>query len=183
VILFESRNGRVGYELRRSVDSHITIDRPQLARDVAALASELQQILVSHGLYEKEARAMIETWRDSWFEEGTRLFYMVPSGSVDEILPLAISPRPGAIARVFVGRLELLTPATLTEVQQALEQRDTPALLKYGRFLQPIVARLFDRDSPGEQWSRIHAALDPLYRARAEIPRCAAQPDPTQAPD
>jgi hypothetical protein len=126
---------------------------------------------------------MIETWRDSWFEDGTRLFYIVPSGTVDEILPLAINPRPAAIARVFVGRLELLTRASLIEVQQALEKRDTATLLKYGRFLQPIVGRLFGRDTSREQWSQIHAALEPVYRARAGVSSCAPPRAPTQLPD
>jgi hypothetical protein len=34
--------------------------------------------LVEFGLYRKEAEPMVETWRDSWFEEGIRLFYIVP---------------------------------------------------------------------------------------------------------
>jgi hypothetical protein len=30
--------------------------------------------LVDQGLYEKEARAMVNTWQDQWFaEEGTRV--------------------------------------------------------------------------------------------------------------
>ena len=35
---------------------------------------------------------MIETWRDSWFEEGLRVFYIVPRARVDFDLPLSISP-------------------------------------------------------------------------------------------
>jgi hypothetical protein len=34
-----------------------------------------------------KAAAMVETWRDSWFEEGTRLFYFLPQVTVDRILP------------------------------------------------------------------------------------------------
>ena len=35
---------------------------------------------------------MVETWRDSWFEEGSRLIYIVPSRAIDAILPLQIEP-------------------------------------------------------------------------------------------
>ena len=38
---------------------------------------------------------MIETWRDSWFQEGMRIFYLVPRQTVDAVLPLKIAPAPG----------------------------------------------------------------------------------------
>ena len=37
----------------------------------------LEKTLVAHGLYPREAKAMVESWRGSWFEQGTRLFYIV----------------------------------------------------------------------------------------------------------
>jgi len=37
---------------------------------------------------------MLESWKDSWFEEGSRLIYIVPRSFVDTILPLAIEPQP-----------------------------------------------------------------------------------------
>ena len=54
---------------------------------------ELVRILVANGLYPKEADAMVDTWSDSWFEEGARLLYIVPRQAVDEIVPLTIAPR------------------------------------------------------------------------------------------
>ena len=53
---------------------------------------------------------MVETWRDSWFEEGSRLIYSVPPRVIDDALPLQVEPVPSQIARVFVGRIELITP-------------------------------------------------------------------------
>ena len=41
---------------------------------------------------------MVETWRDSWFEEA-RVFYLAPPASVDGILPLSVSPAPAAVSR------------------------------------------------------------------------------------
>ena len=37
---------------------------------------------------------MIDTWRDSWFEEGMRIFYILPRKAVDGVLPLKITPSP-----------------------------------------------------------------------------------------
>jgi hypothetical protein len=82
---------------------------------------------------------MIETWRDSWFEEGSRLIYLVPRGFIDKILPLRVDPAPSQMVRVFVGRLELVTPATAKAVKAALASNDEGMLNKYSRFLEPIL--------------------------------------------
>jgi hypothetical protein len=98
--------------------------------------------LTEQGLYQREALAMIETWRESWFEEGARLFYIVPERAIESILPLNIEPAPVEIARVFVGRMEILTAAIQQDVKEAIARNDRTGLEKYGRFLQPIAQRL-----------------------------------------
>jgi len=82
---------------------------------------------------------MIKTWKDSWFEEGSRLIYIVPRGFIDNVLPLTIDPAPGQIVRVFVGRLEIITPATAMTVKTAVARNDEVILNNYGRFLEPIL--------------------------------------------
>lgn len=64
---------------------------------------------------------MVETWRDSWFEEGTRLIYIVPSRAVDAFLPMHVNPAPSQTARVFVGRIELITPEIVRSVEEPLQ--------------------------------------------------------------
>jgi hypothetical protein len=54
-------------------------------------------------------------------------------------LPLTIQPPPAQIVRVFVGRLEIVTPATTRAVETAMASNDTVSLEKYGRFLEPIL--------------------------------------------
>src|SRR5207253_2593318 len=102
VILFESRGGKLGYRSVGSLKGTVTIDSPTPNGDLVSLQHELERILVAAGLYSKEAAAMVATWRDSWFEEGTRVFYIVPPRSVDAKLPLRIDPKPVQIARAFV---------------------------------------------------------------------------------
>ena len=99
-------------------------------------------MLVANGLYAKEAAAMVETWRDSWFEDGLRLFYIVPRAAIDDVLPLEVTPAPASTARVFVGRIELITPAIVAEVKKAVLARERAPIVKYGRFLKPILARI-----------------------------------------
>jgi hypothetical protein len=128
VILFENRAGSITY---RSVGSLPTANTGQLKDDLKAA-------LVSNGLYPKEAAAMLDTWHDSWFEEGSRLIYIVPENTVNAMLPLEIEPAPAHVKRVFVGRIELITPRTKQIVSKAIDTNDTKTLALYQRFLDPI---------------------------------------------
>jgi hypothetical protein len=138
-ILFERRGERVGYRLTGALNEETTVDPPVLTGSADSLYGDLEEILVGQGLYRDEAHAMVETWKDSWFEEGSRLVYIVPRGFIDGVLPLTIDPAPGQIVRVFVGRLEIVTPATARAVSTAIAHSDEETLMKYGRFLEPIL--------------------------------------------
>ena len=146
VILFENRGGRFGYRNAGLVEQTLTLDPPALEADFSQLRYELENALVDQGLFLKEAQAMVETWRDSWFEEGARLIYIMPSHSVDAILPLRVEPAPLRTARVFVGRIELLSPDTLRTVENALANGDRSTIARYRRFLEPILQRI----APGQ---------------------------------
>jgi hypothetical protein len=144
IFLFERRGERVGYRLARPLRDETALDPPVLTGSADSLRADLEGILVDQGLYPDEAHAMVETWRDSWFEEGSRLIYVVPRGFIDTVLPLTISPAPGQIARVFVGRLEIVTPATARAVETAVASNDEVTLYRYGRFLEPILRTVRD---------------------------------------
>jgi len=142
VILFERRGEKLGYRLGGQVQTQATLDPPELTATMESMSRDLQDVLTGQGLYPDEARAMIETWRQSWFEEGSRLLYIVPRHFVDKVLPLSVNPAPSQIARVFVGRLELITPATEHAIETALAAKDLSTIMKYGRFLEPIMEQL-----------------------------------------
>jgi hypothetical protein len=145
VVLFENRGGRIGYRINGKLVRADTIAAPSLDGSLAELKGELQSMLVKAGLYPKEAAAMIDTWRDSWFEAGTRVFYIMPRKGADAILPLAVTPAPAATERVFVGRMDVLTESTLKTVEQAIVANDNATVAAYSRFLGPIADRLVAR--------------------------------------
>jgi hypothetical protein len=151
VILFENRNGVVSYSVQRAAGGRLALDRPVLDDETTPPKRELVDLLIANGLYRKEAEAMVATWSDTWFEEGTRLFYIVPRAAVDAILPLTMTPAPADVARVFVGRMELVTPATQTTIARALMADDRATLAKYGRFLQPIGERVLAAALPADR--------------------------------
>lgn len=167
-ILFENRAGKIGYRIARSLRESTEIGMPELTRDLNALRGELAGELVEFGLYRKEALAMIETWRDSWFEEGMRLFYIVPRATVDTLLPLDIKPVPASTARVFVGRIELLSPATREIIEAASAAGDSQRLAKFGRFLGPWITQM-ERENPGRPRS---AAVQSIFRQPLSGPAC-----------
>jgi hypothetical protein len=142
VILFENRGGRLGYRRAGSLQSAMTLTSPSLDGSLPALRRDLESMLVREGLFPKEAHAMVETWRDSWFEEGSRLIYILPTSSVDAILPLQIDPAPMKRTRVFVGRIELITPETIRTVASAIASNDLATFTRYDRFMEPIMARI-----------------------------------------
>lgn len=141
-IYFENHDRKVGYRIARDIEGTITLDSPELTGDLTKLRKDLTGILIDAGLYQKEALAMIETWHDSWFTEGSRVFYIMPRGEVDSVLPLSIAPEPNKTARVFVGRVEVLSPATRETIAAAISNHDIPALTKFGRFLIPFVNQM-----------------------------------------
>jgi hypothetical protein len=114
------------------------------------ICTQMEQALVAEGLFPKEARAMVNTWRDSWFtEEGDRVLYILPRAWTDETLPLRLNPRPAKLVRVMVGRAEILTPKTEKSLSDSLvkaangggDERKAAAreLKSLGRFAEPAL--------------------------------------------
>jgi hypothetical protein len=190
-------DGRVFY---RSIDGSgavtaaIPDDSGANESQLVALKSEIHGALVAEGLYDDEARAMLETWRLSYFEsEGLRLFFLLPRAWVDALLPLTVSP-PAAVTRVMMGRIELVSPFQHEVLANLLRlpvtDLDIPPLYAesreaYGRMLEGDVShselyRAVGRDPPEalrlyESLGRFrdallahewHAARDPAVRDR-----------------
>jgi hypothetical protein len=146
-ILFERRGTQLGYRMLGPLRDQAAYAPPELSASLDSLSTDLEGILISQGLFPDEAHAMLETWKNSWFEEGSRLIYIVPRRFVDSVLPLRITPAPAATTRVFVGRLELITPATERAVESAFASNDQLTLAKYNRFLEPIVRIMIQKSS------------------------------------
>jgi hypothetical protein len=166
VVLFSNRNGRIGAFVGKPGGPVVSL--PALADvGVDTVQDELRRVLVGHGLYPREAAAMLATWGDSWFEEGTRVFYVLPRALVDWTLPLAVTPRPTETVRVLVGRLEIVLPEdearVLTDVERmsdegsADERADVRRRL--GRFGEPILRRLAGRSTDTSTEKKIQALL------------------------
>ncbi len=171
-VLFERRGGRFGYRIVSADRTDLRIERPELNGTLESLRRDLREMLIARGLFAREAAAMVETWHDSWFEEGTRLLYVLPQSTVDGILPIDIEPKPAKITRVFVGRMEVVTPEMETEIAAAMQSQDRAVLRKYGRFLEPISAMIQPRLAASRGEQAIATAVQLLGANPARGPVC-----------
>lgn len=139
----------------------LSLRQSETPSTVDELAEHVINALQAEGLYDKEARAMVNTWEQSWFgEEGTRLFYVLPQRVTDRLLPLRIEPTPDETIRVLVGRMEIMPPQTERHIlelvsasasaraQHRESQLDQPfaspaldELHAMGRLAEPALAR------------------------------------------
>jgi hypothetical protein len=136
---------RFGVRVKSGVLAEVTV--PAEDSTAEKLGQEVEKLLTARGLKEKEARAMVKTWRSAWFgEEGTRVLYLLPDQMTAELLPLKVEPKPTSLVRVLVGRHDVLTPeqekdidswvATLTRSEPEDPARRTAEkeMSKFGRY-------------------------------------------------
>lgn len=169
LIVFENRGGRVGFRFLEKLEKEMNIERPAANKNLDEVLRELEKILVSEGLYPKEAKAMIETWKDSWFEEGLRVFYVLTRKSTDKILPLKIEPQPKEIVRVMVGRAEIITPEMEQDVKREVgllrsasakvREQAQANLKKHGRFYEPILQSILQN----EKDEKVQAQIQKMF--------------------
>lgn len=116
LILVQVRDGKIRFkpfDLDRGPGGAMRADVQVPDRDASEeeFGAAMVRLLTEKGLYEKEARTMVKTWKSAWFgEEGTRVLYVLPERLTDELLPLHVEPKPRGLLRVLVGRHDVLTP-------------------------------------------------------------------------
>ena len=108
---------------------------------------------------------MIKTWRNSWFEAGMRVFYILPRPATDAVLPITIDPRPDELVRVLVGRTEIVTPEMEKSVREQVTRLNDPSpavrnaaaasIKTYGRFSEPILKRILEDEKDAMLRARI----------------------------
>jgi hypothetical protein len=121
------------------------------------LQADMKKSLMSAGLFDDEAQAMLDTWRESYFKSaGTRVFFMVPRAWTDRVLPIKISV-PAKIERVMIGRVDLVTPRHEELARTYLLSKDKSSpqaqqlYKELGRFAAAIIADETRRQQQGPQ--------------------------------
>jgi hypothetical protein len=133
------------------------------------LRSSLHRALVAEGLFDDEARALLDTWELSYFKSaGMRVFFLVPRAWTDLYLALSVS-KPAQITRVMVGRLELVTPQQRSNLQQIAQMPATEITAEANRLLTDYNDRI-GSTSP-EQFRQVTSGRQSLEGYGISVPR------------
>ncbi len=160
----------VGREEINRLSTH-TLSRQEGVLRGGEMSSALITSLVQSGLKQDEATAMIRTWENGYLRvPGLRLLYVLPRAEVDEILPLQITPAPDRLARVFVGRIEVLLDTEESRIlDQVLQQGERFEPASLGRFAEPMLRRVREVYLAGEEQDyRMVLTLNNLVRKAAK---------------
>jgi hypothetical protein len=161
VFVIKVENGRGTYSYATALRPHHgsveravpSMDRAlPLDRFVDEISADVATRLVASGLYDREARAMVNTWKSSYFTtDGVRLLFVLPQSWTDRFIPMRVTPAPDTLVRVMVGRVELLDDVRerraeaairdLASVDAAVRERAFELLRAEGRYVEPIVRR------------------------------------------
>lgn len=122
----------------------------------AQATSQVSATLVQAGLNEAEASALIASWGENYFKTpGLRILWLVPKAWVDQALPITVTPTPLQHSRVYVGRLEALTPAldaeTIAVVQGAGASANESVLAPLGHFAEARLRAVRDQLAAADQ--------------------------------
>jgi hypothetical protein len=173
--LVQINNGHIRCAKLGAISNETTATLPQQEITIDQLADDVAAAIVADGMYEKEARSMVNTWRSSWFgEEGTRLLYLLPQSLTDKMIPLKVTPKPDQVVRVMVGRFETLTPQVEKSIENLLLQLASPmpaerdaamaSIAKFGRFAEPALQRVSKLSDDPEIKARARELLIKLQK-------------------
>jgi hypothetical protein len=135
---------------RVDFDTSDSWHRYSIADFPAAIGKEMESALKDAGLFADEAKAMVNTWKDSWFTEpGVRVLYILPRAWTDETLPLTLKPQAKDLVRVMVGRAEVIVPSAVEKFRDTLSKADKGdenarkqaelQMKTFGRFAEPAL--------------------------------------------
>lgn len=179
VFVVRVENGRGAFTYREQIQpgerlTGLIPDLAQSAEPVDRLADSLAHAMAARledcGLYTKEARAMVNTWKTSYFRsDGVRALVVMPQAWTDEFIPITVTPKPRELTRVMVGRLELLTPERERLAEAAIRdlgaddssrrQEAFAYLRDQGRYVEPVIRRVLATTADPAQRNRCRQLL------------------------
>jgi hypothetical protein len=143
------------------------------AGNLAELRSQMRKQLIADGLFADEADAMLTTWELAYFKStGLRLFYLLPQGWTDAVLPLQCS-LPADVSRTMVGRVELVTPRQRT----LLKKIGSAPVSKINWFYESLNGKSTRNEMMAQLWegkARFHdlnIPVPPDYRSYIDLGR------------
>ena len=144
--------------------------------DVKNATSEIEKMLTTEGLNEKEARGIAKIWEEEFFtRDGTRVIYMMTRDEVDKILPLEITPKPKNLKRamlVCVQESHSLVNEMIKKLGSAdPSERDhaTKTLIRIGKPIKSMLKDALSKTKDPEVKNRIETILSEIEKNTSEL--------------
>ena len=146
VTVVDRRSEKVRVGRIAKMEAGETIKEVSFAEATASgFASEATETLVKQlvgaGLFEDEAQALADDWKQRMFETpGIHLFYRMPREAYDRSMPLTVTPVPESVVRVgliFHGHLEPDFPDRILEL---VKQLDAPKFAERNAAMKKLQA-------------------------------------------
>ena len=119
------RIGRIGRFDAGDTVKEVKFTDVDASRFSSEAAETLLKQLVGAGLYEDEAKSLVDLWRKELFETpGLNLFYRLPQEEYDARLPMHLTPKPESLVRVGLVYHAHLEPDFAERILELARQLD-----------------------------------------------------------
>jgi hypothetical protein len=111
------------------------------ARFPSESAETLVKQLVAAGLFEDEARSLVDLWKRELFETpGVNLFYRLPQEEYQARMPLSIEPKPGNVTRVGLIYHAHLEPDFAERILELVQKLDAARFAERDAAMKKLLA-------------------------------------------
>lgn len=108
-----------------AVSQEIAFTDADASRFASEAAEALTKQLTGAGLFEDEAKSLVDLWKQELFESpGLSLFYRLSPAEYDARLPLTITPKPDSVVRVGLIHHSHLEPDFAERILELVKQLD-----------------------------------------------------------
>ena len=160
VVLFHRDGDLVSYRVHGTLEKETILNLPASTGTLDGVLAYLESTLVSQGLYRDEARAMIDTWRDTWFE-GRHAGLLLSAARHRRSDPSLGHPAGADRRDARVRRPDGSHHARDDGCRgQGADDGDTATLDRYGRLISPIGDRLLATARTAAAKARISTILN-----------------------
>ncbi len=132
VTVVDRRNDKPRIARIEKLEAKKTVEKVEFieadaSRFVSENVEKLTAQLVAAGLFEDEAKLLVDTWKKDMFDTpGVNVYYRIPQSEYDARMPLTITPKPDSTVRIgliYHGHLE---PDFAERILELVKQFDSP---------------------------------------------------------
>ncbi len=135
------RVGRIARLDGGATMKEVAFETVESSRFASEAADTLVKQLVAAGLFEDEAKLLVETWRSRLFETpGLTLFYRLPQEVYDRLMPLTLTPKAESVVRVGLMHHGHLEPDFADRILELVKRLDAAKFADRDAAMRKLIA-------------------------------------------